>query len=317
VVTLPAIPADVLDWIRSVFADCNRQVAEQVTTVPTTHEEDLDRILITHLGRSGGPTMLPSRWVVQIQVHFVGGGRHWRMWEVADIGLLVLFRHNGSVVKSKLALLQSKRLYPREAAYDETTMLDYEQGFSRLWQPDEVFDAATKPRTFTLSTDSRYAALQLGNEQQGTIAKYQKQYHIPVHYSFYNPLTIPSSQTFPLTQARVNDGPCDVGCRVVSFDEFQVGFGAMPTGYTPSYEDVATKLPAPFGESRTRAGWRLEDFVVDRVIGCPEGYPAADRSDPGIQAVFGARGAPISAAVSITISTPPDMDRGPEWGKWS
>lgn len=38
--------------------------------------------------------------------------RHFYGWEIADIGLLLFAKKAGAVVSKKVALLQSKRLYP-------------------------------------------------------------------------------------------------------------------------------------------------------------------------------------------------------------
>jgi hypothetical protein len=66
---------------------------------------------ISSFVRSQGPVRLASNWIVRIDAHIIGGGRHFGTWEVADIGLMMVFRHKGKVIKSKLVLLQSKKLY--------------------------------------------------------------------------------------------------------------------------------------------------------------------------------------------------------------
>jgi hypothetical protein len=52
-----------------------------------------------------------SHWTVRIDAHYIGGGRHYRTWEVADIGLMAIFRQGGKIQRSKLTFLQSKKLY--------------------------------------------------------------------------------------------------------------------------------------------------------------------------------------------------------------
>ena len=72
---------------------------------------------------------------MNLDTHFLGG-RYWGHWEVADIGILVVFRRKGQMLGTKIALIQSKRLYPDEIenAVDMHPM-DYETGFRRLLRP--------------------------------------------------------------------------------------------------------------------------------------------------------------------------------------
>jgi hypothetical protein len=104
------------------------------------------------------PFQFPSGWVVQVSTHYLGGGRHvsdWpplpRRWEIADIGILVLFRQRGRLIRSKVALLQSKRLYPDELEWDEDSPLDYMIGFGRLMQPDDDWADVIAPRPFSFT----------------------------------------------------------------------------------------------------------------------------------------------------------------------
>jgi hypothetical protein len=73
------------------------------------------------------PSMTTTTTILIQPVHGIGSGplRHWRSWEVADIGVLVMFRRKGKLYKSKSALLQSKRLYPNEQPFEEDEPVDY------------------------------------------------------------------------------------------------------------------------------------------------------------------------------------------------
>ena len=84
--------------------------------------------------------MFQSDWTVEISTHYLGGGRHWadwpewpRKWEIADIGFLVQFRQDGKLIRSKVALLQSKRLYADELDLDDDIPYDFMVGFGRLF----------------------------------------------------------------------------------------------------------------------------------------------------------------------------------------
>src|SRR5438445_13735574 len=104
------IPDHVRAHVRDVFGAANSRVATKICRIPTTHEESLDMSLIEELSLHAAPVRLDGNWIVRIDTHFLGGGRHFYQWEVADIGIIVMFRSNGRLVRTKLALLQSKRL---------------------------------------------------------------------------------------------------------------------------------------------------------------------------------------------------------------
>jgi len=136
------IPDDVREWVRSVFSSCNARVTGKLDRLPTTHETSLDLSLIEALSQVSAPVRTPSGHLVRIDVHFLGGGRHFGTWEVADIGALLIYRSGTEVVRTKVALLQSKRLYPIEQAFEEDSPLTYATGFGRLNTSDENFSAS-------------------------------------------------------------------------------------------------------------------------------------------------------------------------------
>src|SRR5436190_1161126 len=115
--------------------------------VPTVHEASLDLTFIERLSSYATPVRLDSEWLVRIDAHYLGGGRHFGEWEVADIGLLVIFRRGTKIVRTKVGLLQSKRLYPDEQEFNEDEAIDYMVGFARLMKaPEESFLGVTEPR---------------------------------------------------------------------------------------------------------------------------------------------------------------------------
>jgi hypothetical protein len=64
--------------------------------------------LIEQLSQYAAPFRFSSDWLVRLETHYLGGPRYWGIWEIADVGLLVVFRRKGVVERTKLALLQSK-----------------------------------------------------------------------------------------------------------------------------------------------------------------------------------------------------------------
>ncbi|MET8983837.1 hypothetical protein ABZW49_00140 [Nonomuraea wenchangensis] len=292
------------EWLRGVFAECNQRVSRTITQIPTTYETALDMTFIQHFLGVSAPHRFPSGWVADISTHFLGGGRHYFNWEVADIGVLVIYRQRGKVLRSKIALLQSKRLYPNELEWDEDNDLNYARGFGRLFQQDDDWDAVTAPRNFGFSDQSKYKALVTGVKQYDVIAEYEEKYKIPIYYLLYNPLQIPFSVTLPISGAVDYAPECRVGCRVIPAKDLRGLLASRPLGHSPAFGEICNDLLGPFAEEQHTAGWRLEHFLVDSLLNCETGYIAKSRADAGLDAVFNRRTGPISAAFSITLDAP-------------
>lgn len=305
------IPSDVQVWLRDTFSACNERVSSIVTRVPTTHETSLDMAFIEHFAGMAAPVRFPSGWVVEISTHFLGGGRHFgdwpkfpRRWEIADIGFLVLFRQSGRLIRSKVALLQSKRLYADEQEWDEDNPLDYMVGFGRLFKPDEDWGSVITPRRFGFTPESCYKALMTGVPQYSAIAQYETQHGIPVYYLLYHPFEIPHAVVLPLTADYQPNGGCSVGCRVVPAKRLRNVLAHQPSGHSPAFDELRRSLAAPFTDDWHQNGWRLENFVVDLLLECEEGYIANSPSDGGLNYIFTRRSGPISAALALTIDAP-------------
>jgi hypothetical protein len=132
------IPEDVTEWIRTVFRACNERITEKLSNNPNLPEESLDLTWIEHLSQYASPVTLSSSWIVKIETHYLGGLRHFRNWEIADIGVLMFFCQAGALKRSKVALLQSKRIYPSNNTVQEEDRIDYEIGFARLADPESL-----------------------------------------------------------------------------------------------------------------------------------------------------------------------------------
>ena len=303
-----SIPEEVSTWISRVFAQCNRRVATKMSAAPTVHESWLDFTFIECISQYAAPVRFADDWTVRLDTHFVGSGHHWRSWEVADIGILVLYRQRGRVVRAKVGLLQSKRLYPVEQAHAaDDIMVSRYNGFGDLWQSEDVFLQVTAARTFTFKDTCRYKALTLGDEQCLAIRQYEEKYSIPVFYLMYHPLRVPWTAQLPIISDIELQDENEVGCNVVPSSTLYSALGQHGMGYTPSFGDVRTV--GSTGETgHVSLPWRLEHFVVNELLGCHEGYVAERHDDPGVQAVFFGRTSPISAAIGINIEVPPEFD---------
>lgn len=300
-----AIPEHVVDWIRDVFKQINRRSSATLSRIPTTWETTLDHSLIGHLAEFSAPFRFASNWVVNLDTHFLGGGRYWGSWEIADIGLLIVFRRSGRVIGTKIALLQSKRLYPEEAdVQSDIHQLDYMIGFGRLLESDSEYRSVVKPRTFHFTDRSKYQALEYAGKQYKAVLDYTAKHGIPVHYQLYNPLTVPSSADLPATAN--GDSPLTelrVGCRVVNAValDSRLQRAGLASGEHPSFSHIAGSA-----ETLDEDFWTLHNFVADLVLGCKEGHMAGTdpMNDEALFTVFNRRGGPISAAISISIDAP-------------
>lgn len=301
------LPPDVRRWVRDVFASCNTRIAGKMSRIPTAHETSLDMTFIEHFSEFAAPVRFPSEWMVSIDTHYLGGMRHFGNWEIADVGLLFVFRRGGKVVLTKVALLQSKRLYPVEDSFNEDHPLFYAVGFGRLMPPDQPFNEIVAPRAFSFNQTSKYKALLVGDEQYEAIRKYEMAFKIPVHYLLYHPLTIPWTVTLPLTEISTDTTGVDVGCRVVPAADVRKALTNKSKGYSPVLGDLQFLLPEPFTEQANAAGWRLEDFATELVLTCKQGYVVENAAtNEGLFRIFNRRSGPIAAAIALTFDSPPE-----------
>jgi hypothetical protein len=299
------LPQDVVLLIHSIFEDCNLRVSRKLTNIPNLHETSLDLSFIEHFTHYCRPVKTSSDWMVRIDCHFIGGGRHYReKWEIADFGILVFFRHRGKVLRSKVALFQSKRLFPKEDPNNQIGEVGKILGFNYIFIDDTYWSLISRPRTFTFSDRSLYRELAIGDEQYEAIEDYEKQYRIPVHYMLYNPNQIPSSSSVPVTTPPDETSPCDVGCRIVPSRVMRQMVSQRSVECPPSYAEVSTRLPDPFSRSGTVGGWRLEKYVTEMLIACKDGLIDETSDYRQLRAIFSEKTRPISAAIAITIDMP-------------
>lgn len=295
--TIP-LPADVIEYIRRIFSVAEDNLTTRLARQPNVHEELLDLVFVDSVAMNSGPHKTESDTVVDIDIHFVGGGWHYERWEVADVGLIVTFRRLGEVLRTKIVLLQSKRLYPRESDFVEAHGLARPGGFGYLVRPTLPI---RQPRLFRFDRDCRYRALQIGDRQWAVIAEYERSYGVPVHYLLYHPGTVPWQVEVPVRLPLPERPPTTAGVRVLPATLMRAATTAFPRNYSPSYHDLSGDTTAP--------GTALPDFIVKDVLGCTEGYVAEDfASDEGVNRIFNLRSGPIAAAILIDIDLPAEFD---------
>jgi len=306
------IPPEVSRYLKSLFRKCNRQAALKLTRIPNVHEEWLDFAIIEQLTQVSVPVRFHGDWTVTINAHWLGSAplEFFHKWEIADIGLLVVFSSGGKVVRSKIALLQSKRLYPNEQELqsDDENFERYRRGFGGLYPTDAELSALSGGRTFTFTDNSQYKALQPSAPQFSRIADYEGRTQIPVYYLLYNPFDVPHKVNVPLTTLKPGKR-CKVGCRVIPARTLREMLSRRKEDSgAPSFRQIRDRIMLP---SPSNAGWALEHFVVDLLLQCKTGRITDDRRDPGLYEAFNRRSGPIAAAVSIGLDAPSGFDWSP------
>lgn len=295
---LPEFPVSVHRHIRNIFATANRRVAEKIARVPNCPEPSLDHTLIDSISFNAGPRVVEPGWTVQVDIHSLGGMRHFHDWEIADIGVLVCARNNGNVVSQKVSLLQSKRLYPKNHGIREETEEDYRIGFGRLLPASAQNRELNIPHLFEFTEESKYREIRNGEGQVDRIRQYEEQSQIPVHYLFYNPWKIDCSYQYPIDRVTSLGSTANGGARVISATSLREKMADKDNGYQPTLADIAW---AESSADKNKYGWRLEHFISDRLLRCKEGRLFENLEDDGIFALFNRRSGPIAAAISINI----------------
>jgi hypothetical protein len=303
------IPPEILDWFREVFASANRRLCEKIRNVPAIPEPHLDTTLVEHLSGFAAPRRFPTDWVIQIDTHYIGGLRHFhRRWEIADIGVLIFYQQRGRLVRRKVALLQSKRLYPRNADVQVLERYDYMIGMARLGERDERAPSMLVRRQFEFGEDCRYGALVAGDEQHVAIAAHIERYGFPVFYLFYNPPNVPLAVELPLALNAVQTVDPALGARVIPTSRIFELLDAQGDGYRPTRGDTRKLMAA--ADVADDYGWRLEHFMSDLLLGCQEGRRFSDDDREAIDALFYRRSGPIAATIAVTVEVPDSVDLG-------
>jgi len=296
--SLPIFPAAVHRYVSKVFGEANRRLAEKIARVPNCPEPSLDLTLVEHLTQYSGGQVVAPGWAVRIDVHYLGGLRHFYRWEIADIGVLVFAKRGNSVLSKKVALLQSKRLYPEKHGIDEETAEDYRIGFGRLLPAGPSAPSVALPHQFNFTGKSAYQSLRAGDEQFKAIEAYEAQQRLPVHYLLYNPWKVDSNYTLPLTKLPRLGVKSNGGARIVPARVLRGVVNGKAAGYAPTFDDVATAISKKVAD---RHGWRLEHFMSGLLLKCKEGAVFESTEEANIDSLFNRRSGPIAAAVAVTI----------------
>jgi hypothetical protein len=265
---------------------------------PNAHEEALDLMFISHFARMQGAVKFGSHWTVRIDAHYIGGGRHYRTWEVSDLGLMAIFRRGGKIERSKLTFLQSKKLYASPLKFKESDPY-HRQGMGRLLVTEDEHQEIVASKLLKYSETSRYRALKRGSEQQNAMREFSARHGIGIHYLLYNPSVIPWQIKTPVEQVpSIPDNK--VGCRVVPKPVVEGMLGKEP-GYSPSYADVRKEFATTYRDGADTGGWRIEGFICDHFITGNEGLVDNSPNFRTVTNLLNQKSSPISSALSITF----------------
>ena len=298
--TSTKIPPEVYDWVTNIFRNCNINLSEKLSNNPNCHEEHLDIALIEFLSKYASPITIGNHWTVRIDTHFIGGRRHFYKWEVADIGVLVFFKNNGELLRSKTALLQSKRLYPLRGVVKEETKEDMMIGISSLLQGATVGIPLSTRHSYEFDRQSKYKALTKGDSQFKVIDEWSSTNSIPIYYLLYNPWKLPFSQSIPLIQYKTPDGECELGTRIIPSTDLFRALTYTSSGNSPCIGDLEKVLPGPHTWNTNIYGWRLEKFFKDLLM-CNHGYNFDSVTDLNIERLFYRKNVMLVAAIAISI----------------
>lgn len=293
-----AIPDDVIRWFRDAFAEANRKVAECLLNVPNAREATLDDTFITALIPRSAPTQLASGALVRMDIHNIGGLRRIQRWEVADIGIVVFVSRAKRVIARKLALLQTKRLYPANNAVEDDDPGGYFYGFNALIMQDPSPISMTLERRFDFSSRCVYGAIKAGSAQVDAIEEFSQQRGHQLNYLLYNPHKIPVSIRYPISNRQMVRRQSSAGSRVVPASALHSLLANIPKGSAPTYEQV-----------RQHAGdqyWRIEHWAADLLLTCQAGLEIHDTDEQFVLSVITRRSGPIGAAIALHIELPGD-----------
>jgi hypothetical protein len=291
-----AIPNDVIAWFRNAFAEANRKVSEMLLNAPNIRETSLDDAFVMALVPRSAPTRLGSGALVRMDIHNIGGLRRLHHWEVADIGIVVFVSRANKIIAQKLALLQSKRLYPHNNSVDDEDPGGFLYGLNAMLLIDRSRVSMALARRFDFQSDCVYGSIKAHSQQVNTIESFSRQWRHPIGYLLYNPPKMPVSISYPLSKVQVRRRPPSAGTRVVPAPTVHSLLSQLPKGSAPTY-----------GQIKRHAGgeyWRVEFWAADLLLTCKAGleFDAAD-SDM-VLSVITRRSGPIGAAIAVHIELP-------------
>ncbi|MFN0194586.1 MAG: hypothetical protein ACKVP5_21855 [Aestuariivirga sp.] len=264
---------------------------------PPIRETSLDEAVISALIPRAAPTLLPSGAIVKMDIHNLGGMRHFARWEIADIGLLCFVHRNGSLIAQKAAFLQSKRLYPKNNDIIEDDPVDFAYGMNKFLRPSSSLTAAILDRNYVFDRACIYGALKPKSDQLKAIDAYSAKFGSEIFYLLYNPPQLPMKIRHPITEFKALEGEPEIGCRVVGAMHLHSRLAALDEKRSPTLVE-ATKGHHP------KYGNRLEQWAADLLLTCQVGREFSQSDDEALYLMMERRSGPIGAAIALSIILP-------------
>lgn len=303
------IPVAVRERAKQILALCNHNVTMFLSSNPAEPEVVLDSELIRSIRREAGvPQLVDGNWTVTIETHSFASIRLYKPdpalsgFEIADIVVRVVFASGGKVIRTKVALLQSKRLDTKEVLPLPP---------SAFWWPEHTWMAsndevaeAVSARTFSFDEQSIYDEITLRDRQFTGIGDFERESELEVCYLLYNPAHLPYQVQTPL-QTPFESTEAKIGCRVIPTANVREIMEAKDVTH-PSYALLRDNLGSEF---KSELGWRLEDFIIDRVFECKSGNKLTEKNHKYLQRGY-LRRLPNVAAISVFLN-------GPDGFNWS
>lgn len=293
----PNIPKDAIEHFRGAFAEANRVATERLVNVPNIRETTLDDALVDALIPFSPPKLLKSGAVVEMDVHNIGGLRRLYHWETADIAVLVYIYRGKRVIAQKIAMLQTKRLFPKNNDVLDDDPEGFRYGMNAFLNRDSLSPLAVLKRQFDFDATCLYGALRAGSEQIETIDRLNSQFGEAVYYMFYNPAKLPTNVRYPVTARRTIAKPA-LGCRVHLSLEVHTVLRTLKAGRSPTFKTIR--------EGSKGSYWRLEDWVADLVLTCKVGQQFDETRQEKVAMLLERRSGPIGAAIAVSIALPND-----------
>jgi hypothetical protein len=295
--TWPTIPEDVIEHFRESFAHANVATTQAMLNNPPIRETSLDEALISALIPRAAPTLLPSEAIVKMDIHNLGGMRHYGRWEIADIGLLCFVYRNGALISQKAAFLQSKRLYPKNNDIIEDDPIDFAYGMNRLLKPPGSLTASILDRNYVFDQECIYGALKPKSDQVKAIDDYSAKFGSEIFYLLYNPPKLPLEIRHPITEFKVVEGEPEVGCRVVGAKHLHARLAALHVTRSPTLVETTEGHQPKYGN-------RLEHWAADLLLTCQVGREFSQSDDEALYLMMERRSGPIGAAIAMSIVLP-------------
>ena len=289
------IPSEVRNYVLRIFSDVNDKVTRKISTTPNIPEESLDISFIERLSEYSAPRIVAPNWAVRIAAHFIGNIRHRRRYEIADLGIVVVFKKGSTVQARKLVLLQSKRLYPKNNEVIEFEDFDYDLGLALVTRNERMETPIFSNVLFEFDVNSSYGALKAKSHQCEVIQEHFDDTNIPVHYLLYNPIVLPWSISYPASIGSIVLPKRKFGARIVHAKDVHDIFRNRQKGEPLKLSD----FPRP-DEGYTNIGFSLENFI-ENVIRCRQGYRFDGSRDVGLDRLFSRKSGPIFCVVEIVI----------------